>query len=113
MPGRPPSRKFGNTRTLGPAPWGGQIVYQSAAEAREAYRHEREKNAGQIRAWAIQVSLPVAYGARGYKRHVVDFLAVLQDGSLRIRETKGFDHARGAEKRRDLEALGFEVELVR
>lgn len=105
--------KFKNKPSLGPAPWGGQITYQSMAEAREARRHEREKSAGLLRSWAIQVSIPVAVGARGFKRHVVDFLAVLADGTLRVRETKGFDHARGAEKRRDLEAMGFEVELVR
>src|SRR5687767_6608663 len=113
MPAPVPHRKFGNKKILGPAPWGGQIEYDSLAEAREAARHAREKTSGQIVAWAVQVSIPVAVGGRGFKRHIVDFVAVLADGSMRIRETKGYDHARGAEKRRDLEALGFEVELVR
>jgi hypothetical protein len=89
------------------------IWYASKLEALEALRHDREKKAGQIVAWAVQVSIPIGLGPRGYRRHIVDFFAVLPNGKLRVRETKGIDHAMGRQKRNDLEAMGFEVELVR
>jgi hypothetical protein len=108
--GRP--NKYGARRTLGPAPWGGQVAYASAAEAGVARNHELEKSAGLIRAWAIQVSIPIGLGPRGFRRHVVDFLALLDDGRLRIRECKGYDHGAGRQKRLDLEALNFVVEMV-
>lgn len=109
----PKPSKFGNVRTLGPAPWGGQVEYPSAGHARTAERHAQEKALGLIKAWSIEVSFVIGHGPRGYRRHKVDFLAETADGRLRITEHKGYDHADGKQRRADLEAQGFTVEVVR
>jgi hypothetical protein len=105
--------KFGNVRTDGAAPWGGTTTYPSAGHARAADRHAQEKAAGLIRAWSIECSVVIGRGPRGYRRHKVDFIAELADGRLRLTEFKGFDHADGKQRRADLEALGFVVEVAR
>lgn len=105
--------KYRNKPTLGPAPWGGEIIYPSKLQAAVAREHAIEKTWGIISAWATEVSIPVGKGPRGYRRHRVDFVATLRDGRLRITEAKGHDHRDGLAKRRDLEAMGFQVEVRR
>jgi hypothetical protein len=104
--------KFGNVPTDGAAPWGGMTTYPSVGHARAADRHAQEKAAGLIRAWSLEPSIVIGKGPRGYRRHKVDFIAELADGRLRLTEFKGFDHADGKQRRADLEAMGFVVEVV-
>jgi hypothetical protein len=108
----PKPSKFGNVRTLGPAPWGGEMAFDSAAEAATARDLDLQKRAGAIRGWLPQVSLPIGKGPRGYHRHKVDFLVVENDGRMRLLERKGFDHADGKQRRNDLAAMGVPVEVV-
>jgi hypothetical protein len=109
----PKCAKFGNTPTEGAAPWGGTTTYPSAGHARVADRHAQEKAAGLIRAWSIECQIIIGKGPRGYRKHRVDFIAELADGRLRLTEFKGFDHTDGKQRRADLEAMGFTVEMVR
>lgn len=109
----PKRGKYNNVPTDGAAPWGGTMTYPSAGHARVADRHAAEKAAGLIKGWSIEVSIVIGQGPRGYRRHKADFIARMADNRLRLTEFKGFDHADGKQRRADLEALGFVVEIVR
>jgi hypothetical protein len=105
--------KFNNVPTDGAAPWGGTTTYPSAGHARVADRHAQEKAAGLIIGWSIECRIIIGQGPRGYRRHKVDFIARMADDRLRLTEFKGFDHADGKQRRADLEAMGFVVEVVK
>jgi hypothetical protein len=111
-PATPQASKFGNVRTLGPAPWGGEMTFDSAAEAETARDLDLQKRAGAIMGWLPQVLVPIGAGPRGYRRHKVDFLVVENDGRMRLLERKGHDHADGRQRRNDLAAMGVPVEVV-
>lgn len=104
--------KFGNVRALGPAPWGGEMTFDSTAEAETARDLDLQKRAGAIMGWLPQVSVPIGAGPRGYRRHKVDFLVVENDGRMRLLERKGHDHADGRQRRNDLAAMGVPVEVA-
>lgn len=104
--------KFGNVRTLGPAPWGGEMAFDSAAEAATARDLDLQKRTGAIRGWLPQVSLPIGTKPGGLRRHRVDFLVVEKDGRMRLLERKGHDHADGKQRRNDLAAMGVPVDVA-
>jgi hypothetical protein len=109
---QPKRSKFNNVPTQGAAPWGGTTTYPSAGHARVADRHAQEKAAGLIIGWSIEPRIIIGKGPRGYRSHKVDFIARMADDRLRLTEFKGFDHADGKQRRADLEAMGFVVEVV-
>lgn len=109
----PQANKYGAKPTLGPAPWGGAVRYPSQGHAAYARRCAAEKAAGLIVAWATEVSFEIGVGPRGKRRHKVDFAKWTPDGQLELVEVKGFDHGDGKNRRADLEAMGWRVEVVR
>jgi hypothetical protein len=97
--------KYGNVPTMGAAPWGGQLLYASKAEARVADALAMLKAKQGIKGWAHQVSFPIGTGPRGTTRHILDFVVVNNDNSVTFYEVKGRDLPTGKRKRKDLEAL--------
>lgn len=66
------------------------ITYHSGAEARYAQTLDLEKRAGLIRAWRRQVRVPLVVYGKKVASLIVDFEVELPDGSLELREVKGF-----------------------
>jgi hypothetical protein len=74
-------RKFGNVPTF----YGGRN-FASIKEAAHARDLDLEKKAGDVLAWFAQVPFPLAEGVT----YVADFVVILKDWSVEVRDTKGF-----------------------
>jgi hypothetical protein len=74
-------RKYGNVPTF----YGGRN-FASIKEAAHARDLDLEKKAGDVLAWFAQVPFPLAEGVT----YVADFVVILKDWSVEVRDTKGF-----------------------
>ena len=87
--------------------------YDSKLEAAFAQHLDLLVVADEIRNWIRQVSFPLRNGNNTPMIHRVDFMAILNDGSVEFIEVKGFDTDRGKLKRAWVEReFGFTITVV-
>lgn len=104
--------RFGNVRTDGPAPWGGQRRYDSKRESEKARELRDREQCGQNVGWFCQVSIPIGVDDKGREiRARVDFLELMPDGPPIIWDPKGHENGISRVKRAALRARGFDVRL--
>lgn len=102
--------KYGNTRTEGPAPWGGWTMYDSKKEADYASTLADQTHEGHIRGWLIQPSFVIAADDTGKRiRMRPDFLIIHLDGTISLIDTKGLDNRESRMGRAVLHGLGLTV----
>lgn len=91
--------KYRNRRAPGPAPGGGQRIYDSVKEARYATELELRRKAGDILDWQAQVRIPLegpdgapllAFESNRPVIYIADFVVTLGDGRREIHEVKGY-----------------------
>lgn len=104
--------RFGNVKTLGPAPWGGQRQYDSKREAQKALELRDREQCGQNAGWFCQVSIPIGVDDAGREiRARVDFIEIFLDRGPIIWDPKGYENNVSRVKRAALRARGFDVRL--
>lgn len=104
--------RYGNIRTMGPAPWGGQRKYDSKLEAEKARELRDRESIGQNHGWFCQVSFPIGIDDNGREiRARVDFLEITPEKTLVAWDPKGFENGKSRIKRAALRARGIDVRV--
>jgi Protein of unknown function (DUF1064) len=104
--------KYHNRRTVGPAPDGGERLYDSKKEAEYARVLDYRQTAGEVLDWTPQPRIPLVVNGVKVCEYRPDFLVIYWDGVEELVEVKGFATREWRLKSKLLAALYPERRLV-